>query len=436
MLVLPAGRSRAAWLAAAISSLYLLFVAKGEVADLWYKLVGTGKRKWLYYTLIAITALAITSGLYLMKKGSADGRVLIWKVTVDAIKEQPLWGHGIEKFKAFYMDGQAGYFNDHPDSPETLVAGDNNYAFNEPLRVASETGLFGLALALLIIWSAFQNNKSGKLKQDSDDLILLSRAGLLSVFIFGLFSYPAEIVPIMVNVILYLAIIAGSQQPILTMPVSAKLRNPVVRLVSASALLAAAILASQQLYSINRAYTRWNEAYATYSMGAYVEATEEYEKTYSQLKNNGDYLINYGKALSMAEKHEKAIEILERSKTFVNNTVLYTALGDSYKATGQTTKAEAAYIHAWQIVPSRFYPKYLLAKLYDETGQHEKAVATAKELLSKDVKIESTAVKEIQEEMRKIIEKQENTQNMLNPKGKGRKHNYFNENRKGGKHNA
>jgi hypothetical protein len=75
------------------------------------------------------------------------------------------------------------------------------------------------------------------------------------------------------------------------------------------------------------------------------------------------------------------------------------------------------------MVPSRFYPKYLLAKLYDETGQHEKAVTVAKELLSKEIKIESTAVKEIQEEMRKIIEKQGNTQDIYNPKGKGRKHN-------------
>lgn len=55
--------------------------------------------------------------------------------------------------------------------------------------------------------------------------------------------------------------------------------------------------------------------------------------------------------------------------------------------------------------PSRFYPKYLLAKLYDETGQREKAVTTANELLDKEIKIESTAIEEIKVEMRKIIEK-------------------------------
>ena len=55
--------------------------------------------------------------------------------------------------------------------------------------------------------------------------------------------------------------------------------------------------------------------------------------------------------------------------------------------------------------PSRFYPKYLLAKLYDETGQSEKAVFIANELLQKNVKIESTAIEEIKTEMLEIIKK-------------------------------
>ena len=406
VLVLSAGRSRAAWLAAACSILYM-FASKGKISEFWHMLTRTGRRKWLLYLVIAVTALTVTSGLYLMKKGSANGRVLIWKVTLNSIKKQPLLGYGIEKFKAYYMEDQAGYFKGHPVAPETVVAADNIYAFNEPLRITYETGLIGLALVLLVIWSASRNDLSSYQNQDSENLTFLSRAGLLSVLIFGLFSYPAEIVPIMVNVILYLTMIAGSQQPVFTITVSTRFRNPVLRMILTITLAATSIWASQQLYRIDKAYLQWNKAYTTYSIAAYEDAVEEYEKIYPMLKNNGSYLINFGKALSMAGKHEKAIEILERSKPFLTNTILYTALGDSYKATGQTSKVEAAYLNAWYMVPSRFYPKYLLAKLYDETGQHEKAVAIAKELLRKEVKIESTAVKEIQEEMSKIIEEQE-----------------------------
>ncbi|MFW6272388.1 MAG: tetratricopeptide repeat protein, partial [bacterium] len=88
------------------------------------------------------------------------------------------------------------------------------------------------------------------------------------------------------------------------------------------------------------------------------------------------------------------------------NTVVYTALGDSYKATGQYKNAEEVYSHAWYMNPSRFYPKYLLAKLYDESGQLEKAAIVAGELLAKEVKVESTAVEEIKAEMQQILEAQ------------------------------
>ena len=55
--------------------------------------------------------------------------------------------------------------------------------------------------------------------------------------------------------------------------------------------------------------------------------------------------------------------------------------------------------------PSLFFPKYQLARLYDETGQIEKAILTAKELLDKEVKIESSIIDEIKAEMYKIISK-------------------------------
>ena len=96
----------------------------------------------------------------------------------------------------------------------------------------------------------------------------------------------------------------------------------------------------------------------------------------------------------------------------------------------KNTEAEQAYLQAFNMAPARFYPLYLLAKLYDETGQKEKAVEMATKVMEKEVKIESTAVKEVKEEMRKIIEKGEaeilnegkiHTDNNLDPIYKGTK---------------
>jgi len=175
--------------------------------------------------------------------------------------------------------------------------------------------------------------------------------------------------------------------------------------------LFSAIIAALIFYGIQFIKTQviainsWNYAFNMYNLGSFSKSIEDYEKALRNLHHNGHFLTCYGKALSMSGKHDKAITVLQEAGKYFPNTVVYTALGDSYKALGQYIKAENAYFRAWYMVPSRFYPKYLLARLYDQSGQKAKAVKTAKELLIKDIKIESIAIEEIKEEMQKIIDK-------------------------------
>lgn len=84
--------------------------------------------------------------------------------------------------------------------------------------------------------------------------------------------------------------------------------------------------------------------------------------------------------------------------------ILYTALGDTYKALKEYDKAEREYLQAWQIIPHKFYPKYLLAKLYDGTGQKIKAKGIAKELLNKEIKVESKAIEEMRDELKRLFQ--------------------------------
>src|SRR5690606_6759490 len=137
----------------------------------------------------------------------------------------------------------------------------------------------------------------------------------------------------------------------------------------------------------------------------YDKSLELYEKASTKFAANGDFLMNYGKALSMAEEHEKAVETLGQAKDHLNTTIIETALGDSYKALKKYEAAEKAYYQAWYMAPGRFYPKYLLAILYDENNQPQKARNIALELMEKEVKVESMAIEEIKAEMKIIINK-------------------------------
>ena len=147
----------------------------------------------------------------------------------------------------------------------------------------------------------------------------------------------------------------------------------------------------------------WDTAFTIYQGSSFASSLYFYERAYPILQKQGTFLMQYGKALSMAREHKKAIGVLRRAELHGNNTIVQTTVGDSHKALKQYGEAERAYLYAWYMSPGRFYPKYLLAKMYEETGKKQKVVAIAKELLSKKVKIESTAIQEIRTEMKRII---------------------------------
>ena len=121
------------------------------------------------------------------------------------------------------------------------------------------------------------------------------------------------------------------------------------------------------------------------------------------MSGNGLFLQMYGKALSMDEQHQRSLDILTLARKLYNSHILQNTLGDNHKALGNYKAAEAAYIESSHMMPSMLLPRYLLAKLYYDSGQNEKARQTAEELLSSPVKVESSATREIISEMEKII---------------------------------
>ena len=430
-LVLPASRSRASWLAVLVPTIFLLLV-KYPVFELFKKYFNPGiKKAGVIFLGIILVGISV-SGLYFIKRGSADGRLLIWKITLSMIKEKPVTGFGFDQFKSHYMDYQAAYFKQNPESKEAMVAGDTNYTFNELLQHTVELGIVGLLIIALVLIIAFQspvihipkckapppktlnqeNESLFKLEQINSiyQLNAISKAGIISIFVFSLFSYPAQILPIKLNLVLYFAVLAAlsagknfSFGNIISRKNNSKFLKFIPKVLLTLIGFGLLYFGFVHTQKLKTAYVDWKSAYQVYQIGAYDACLADYEKAYPVLENNGAFLTNYGKALSMAEQHEKAFVILQLATKKYPNTVANNALGDSFKDTGQSYKAEQAYLQAWYMNPSRFYPKYLLAKLYDESGQKEKAVTIAKELLNKEIKVQSTAIEEIKEEMEKII---------------------------------
>jgi tetratricopeptide (TPR) repeat protein len=157
-----------------------------------------------------------------------------------------------------------------------------------------------------------------------------------------------------------------------------------------------------------KTYNTWNEAVTFYQTGSYEEACKSFSEVYIPLQYTGSYLQYYGKALNMNEEYPRSIEMLEHAAHFTSDEILYTTLGDTYKALKRYSEAEEAYKHAIFMVPHKLYPIYLLANLYGETWQKEKALGTAEEVLNKKNKVESTASEEIRQAMKELIRKLKN----------------------------
>ena len=169
----------------------------------------------------------------------------------------------------------------------------------------------------------------------------------------------------------------------------------------------AIILASVYFFSHRQAHYQamktWQEANQLYSYRSYQASVAAYEEAFPPLQKNGLFLQMYGKALNMDEQHQKSNDILTMAQQRFSGQIIQNTLGDNHKTLGNYTESESAYLKSVHMVPSLLLPKYLLAKLYNESGQHQKAQHTAEEILRSNIKVESSATREIMNEMNRIV---------------------------------
>ena len=82
--------------------------------------------------------------------------------------------------------------------------------------------------------------------------------------------------------------------------------------------------------------------------------------------------------------------------------MVYNKLGKNYQALKQYDRAEKAYVQAAHMIPHRIYPLYLLALLYREMGDMEKARDMARQVIDQEPKVWSPAVEEMKTEMKQL----------------------------------
>lgn len=112
-----------------------------------------------------------------------------------AITERPFFGYGVGKFPSVYGKTQAEYFTSGKATTiEEHVAGYVEYAFNDYLQLTLEGGI--VLLVLVLAWGIIVF-RSGMKKREYGTC-----GALLAFAIFALSSYPLQILPFGILVLL------------------------------------------------------------------------------------------------------------------------------------------------------------------------------------------------------------------------------------------
>lgn len=284
-----------------------------------------------YYKLLSFLILGLllsgASILYSQKKDSANGRLLIWKVSSEMIKDKPILGHGFGMFQAKYMDYQAEYFKNNPNSKYAQLADNVKHPFNEFIKVAVEFGIVGLivvlSLFLFVLWEIIKSENKNK---------GLFFSGLVSFLVLACFSYPLQYIAVWLLLAFYLLALLPSKE--------IRIRNTPVSIIARIMVTVTCVFSSFHVYQQIRAEIKWKTIAINSLRGNSEKMLPEYEKLYStSLKQNLYFLYNYGAELNFAGSFDKSIDILTECQQRFNDYDLQMLLADNHHKKGETKKA-------------------------------------------------------------------------------------------------
>lgn len=384
--------SRSAWVAAAVSAIYVWMNCRKTVP----RLIACFRRNIRRNILIAIILFALfvllVVCLFLLKKDSAIGRILIWKISLSAILQAPLTGHGYQSFECVYGAAQETYFTTLPHRPvEAWVADTPEYAFNEYLQLAMEWGIPALCLAVCgLAFSLRTWHRNGQ----------YGLAGsVIAVAVFAFTSYPLRI-PGLLSAILLLLITGWTT--------AFSLSRKRFFIPAIACIACAACSYCYREYRVagrhEKALYIWYDGHKSYMRGDAGQALQTYIPLYDDMQWNANYLLETGCCLQQAGRYYESLHLLLTAETLSSRVSILELIGANYQSIGCYEKAEEYFVRSSRRVPSRITPYYLLACLYahPENYRPQEALRMIKEVLSRKPKVDSEVVRGIREEARKL----------------------------------
>lgn len=398
--------SRAAWIGAIVAIAFILEIKYHILMRLKNKQRTVLK---ILVVVMTVVTMLVSYQLFSLKRDSANGRIVTWRLTTAIIKDSYLVGVGPGNFAAALLKYQSRYFQTHPErvSTEGRLVDETWYAFNDILQITSELGIIGFCLIVALMVTVIRASSKiiqrlgSQMSAGKNAVIVGSTALLLSILVSCMFSYPLTLLPFKVLLYSQVAFLsscrnnAGSPE-LITVRVLGKMRLIVITI-----LIGTGIHFIFYGASTYQGYLRWRIAHTTrFPENSVAGLARKYPVLYEDPLFN----IHLANELISKAKYDSAIAILESAKPFCAPKGLYYTLGAAYKLSNENEKAEEQYSFLEFALPNQMRPKFMLAKLYYETRQTSKWKEKASELLRFEPKIESIATKSMIREIQELVD--------------------------------
>lgn len=321
------------------------------------------------------------------------------------ILDKPLWGYGTDAFQYVYPDYQIAYFRSGIRTEnEKLLSSEVIEPFNEIIHFCCEWGIPGLALFVLLIVSVFKNSntKTGNSPDaqfpSKTHIQIGAKAALVSWLVFAQFTYPFSLPELTLYFFMFLAL-ADSSRMGAPFNINAQAFKRIL-VVFIAAVCGAVLIQLVPTYKTWQGVKQWGAANrATDSISAH----NAFNAAFPLLKNNDIFLSEFAHNSFRMGRYNESLQAIQLRKGKFYNDLLHA--GEIYEQLAMPDSAMTCYKDASFLLPHRFTPLYKLMRLYEHSGDSAAATAAAKEILVKQVKIESAEVYKIKQEAIRLLNK-------------------------------
>jgi len=335
------------------------------------------KKRWILAILSLLIVLLLFTPNPMMKRlihiGEEDPhayeRFLVWKATLDIIKDYPLFGTGLGTFRDYY-----------PQYKSQIGFRTARFAHNEYLHFTAELGLIGIILGLWLLSLLF---KSGLkvMRREASGISLGILASMAGILVHSLVDFNLHTIPVTTTFFYLLGLSVSSQGAVIQKPE----RNPLARGGIALLIIIVILLYGIFLIQPYLARLQWERGNLYLKEEKREEALSRYQKAialqprcplYHKVLANLYWKEEYlGRALM---EYKKAVTLYPR------NVFYHRALGKFYEEYELWGEAREEYQKMVALAP-KVVDFYLdLGRVYLKEGKYLKAKEIYQEVLLLD----------------------------------------------------